>query len=174
MDDMEQAHHELSRLQEIVSRHEGHMDSLRGWLLGIIGGLLAAYYTSNIDSVLVLRIALLLIVAIFLIVETRYVNLVESVVERVGHVEKQIRDAHRQDAKNSTNWFDGPKVNEACKRGARRRWPRGGMTFVLNQWVYYAVILVVILTTVALPARHVAVTSIVEPSIRRLASSDLP
>jgi hypothetical protein len=162
MDEMEQAYHELDRIQEIIARHEGHMNSLRGWLLGIIGGLLAAYYTSNIDSVLVLRIALLLIVILFLIVETRHINLIESVVERAGQIEKKIRDARRNDSKDGTGWFDGPKVNEVCQRGARRRWPRGGMTFLLNQWFYYAVIVVVILTTISMPARHVAVTPSVE------------
>jgi hypothetical protein len=42
MDEAQQAHHELDRLQGIIARHESHMFALRGWLLAIVGGLLAA------------------------------------------------------------------------------------------------------------------------------------
>jgi hypothetical protein len=72
------------------------MFALRGWLLVSIGGLLAAYYTANIDmSALVLRIALLVITLLFLIVESRHVNLVEAVVERATAIEKQITNSRQ-------------------------------------------------------------------------------
>jgi hypothetical protein len=49
MEEIEQAHRELERLQGIITRHEEHMFTLRGWLLTVVGGLLAAYYTDNIE-----------------------------------------------------------------------------------------------------------------------------
>lgn len=49
MDEMEQANHELDRLRGIIARHEGHVFILRGWLIANVGGLLAVYYTDNID-----------------------------------------------------------------------------------------------------------------------------
>ena len=153
MDEMEQAHHELDRLQGIISRHEGHMFALRGWLLAIVGGLLAAYYTDNIDmSVLVLRIALPMVALLFLIVESRHVNLVEAVAERASTLEKRIADSRRSGIQ--VGWYDGPRVSKVCKDGANRWWPRRGMTFVLNQPFYIVVILIIILTTVSLPSKR--------------------
>jgi hypothetical protein len=150
---MEQAHHELERLQGIITRHEEHMYVLRGWLLAIIGGLLAAYYTESIDlTPSLLRIALLAVVALFLVLESRHVNLVEAVVERAEQVERQIR--HHRDAPGHDDWYDGPRVSEACRDGAKRKWPKAGMTFLLNQWFYIAVLVVVIATTVSLPAKR--------------------
>jgi len=154
MDEMEQAHHELNRLQGIISRHEGHMSSLRGWLLAVIGGLLAAYYTANIDmSALVLRLALVIIVLLFLVVESRHVNLVEAVVERAGALEAMIVGARGSTGKPEPGWYDGPMVSESCRIGAHRWWPRQGVTFVLNPPFYLTVILLVFLTTVSLPSK---------------------
>lgn len=155
MDEAQQAHHELERLQGIITRHESHMFVLRGWLLAIVGGLLAAYYTNNIDmSELVLRIALLIIVLLFLVVESRHVNLVEAVVERVTALEKRIVDSRQSADQTRVGWYDGPRVSEACRDGANRWWPRRGMTFVLNQPFYLVVILIVVLTTVSLPSKR--------------------
>jgi len=155
MDEMQQAHHELDRLQGIIGRHEGHMFALRGWLLAIVGGLLAAYYTQNIDmSDLVLRGALLMIVLLFLVVESRHVNLVEAVVERVSALEKRIVASRRSADRSAAGWYDGPKVSETCQDGANRWWPRHGMTFVLNQPFYLVVILIVVVTTVSLPSKR--------------------
>ena len=155
MDVMEQAHHELGRLQDIITRHEGHMFMLRSWLLAIIAGLLAAYYTENIElGSTLLRVALLLVVAVFLVLESRHMNLVEAVVERASRVEDSIR-RHRH-GPDDASWYDGPRVSEACREGARRMWPKSGMTFLLNQWFYMAVVLVVVVTTVSLPPKHAA------------------
>ena len=154
MDEMQQAHHELDRLQGIISRHEGHMYALRGWLLAIVGGLLAAYYTDNIDmSGLVLRLALVVVVLLFLVVESRHVNLVEAVVERASALEQLIIDVRRSADRSRPSWYDGPRVSEACRDGANRWWPRRGMTFVLNQPFYFVVILIVFLTTLSLPSK---------------------
>jgi hypothetical protein len=129
------------------------MFALRGWLLAIVGGLLAAYYTNNIEmSELVLRTALLAIVLLFLVVESRHVNLVEAVVERVAALETRIVDS-RQSA-GRVGWYDGPRVSEACQDGANRWWPRRGMTFVLNQPFYFVVVLIILLTTVSLPSKR--------------------
>lgn len=158
MDPMEQAHKELDRLQGVINRHEGHMMALRGWLLAILGGLLAAYYTENIDlDATLLRVALLVVVAVFLVLESRHVNLVEAVVERATKVEEQIR--HDRESPQDTPQYDGPRVGEACLDGARRKWPKSGMTFLLNQWFYIAVVLVVIVTTVSLPAKRPSAAS---------------
>jgi len=155
MDETQEAHHELDRLQGIITRHESHMFALRGWLLAIVGGLLAAYYTNNIDmSELVLRVALLTIVVLFLVVESRHVNLVEAVVERVTALEKCIVNSRQSADRARGGWYDGPRVSEACENGANRWWPRRGMTFVLNQPFYFVVILIVVLTTVSLPSKR--------------------
>jgi len=155
MDEMEQAHKELERLQRIIDRHEGHMFALRGWLLATIGGLLAAYYTDNVEmSALALRLALVAIALAFLVVESRHVNLVEAVVERVGALEKLMADSRR--SAQTAGWYDGPKVNATCRVGARRLWPRSGMTFALNQAFYVVIIVVVVVTTVSLPAKRAA------------------
>lgn len=159
MDEIEQAHQELDRIQGIIARHEEHMFALRGWLLAVLGGLLAAHYTANIDlSTTELRIAMLLVAAIFLVLETRHVNLIEAVVERATTVEELIRK-YRKDP-HEVEWYDGPRVNEACRDGARRTWPKSGMTFLLNLWFYLAVVVVVVVTTVSLPAKRVAEAAI--------------
>jgi hypothetical protein len=70
MEEIDQAHHELERLQGIITRHEGYMITLRGWLLTVVGGLLAAYYTNNIEiSEAVLCTALPLVTLMFLFLE---------------------------------------------------------------------------------------------------------
>jgi len=162
MDETQQAHHELDRLQGIVSRHESHMFALRGWLLAVIGGLLAAYYTANIDmSALVLRVALVGTVLLFLIVESRHVNLIEAVVERAGAIEKLIRDSRRSEGQPVIGWYDGPKVSESCQDGANRWWPRSGMTFVLNQPFYLVVIMIIVFTTISLPPKHLSTSATV-------------
>src|SRR5260370_16778342 len=92
MDDMEQAKTELDRIQEIIARHEGRMDTLRGWLLAIIGGLLAGYYTANIEiSPLGLRVALIGITILFFWLETRHVNLIYPLTYRSSTAEQQIQ-----------------------------------------------------------------------------------
>jgi len=155
MDETQEAHHELDRLQGIITRHESQMFVLRGWLLAIVGGLLAAYYTNNIDmSELVLRVALLTIVVLFFAVESRHLNLVEAVVERVTVLEKLIVDSRQSADRGRGGWYDGPKVSETCAKGANRWWPRRGMTFVLNQPFYFVVILIVVLTTISLPSKR--------------------
>jgi len=164
VDEIEQAHHELDRLQGIISRHEGHMFVLRGWLLAIVGGLLAAYYTENIDlGASMLRIALLLVTLLFLVVELRHMNLVEAVVERVSRLENAIADSRRSANQSQDGWYDGPKVSEACQEGANRWWPRQGMTFLLNQPFYVVVILIIIFTTVSLPPKMETAPTQAEP-----------
>jgi len=157
MDEMQQAHQELDRLQAIISRHESHMFALRGWLLAIVGGLLAAFYTDSIDmSALLLRIALLTIALLFLLVESRHVNLTEAVVERAEAVEQQITAARGSGKQAQGGWYDGPKVSEACRAGALRWWPRRGMTFLLNLPFYFVVLLIIVMTTLSLPSKRLA------------------
>ena len=154
MNEIQQAHHELDRLQGIITRHEGHMFTLRGWLLTVVGGLLAAYYTNNIEmSEVVLRVALPVIALLFLVVESRHANLVEAVVERVTALEKRIADSRQLTGQAGVGWYDGPRVSEACQEGANRWWPRHGMTFALNQAFYLVVILIILLVTVSLPPK---------------------
>ncbi len=82
MEEMEQAHHELDRLESIITRHEGFILTMRSWLLAIIGGLLAAYYTDNVSmSKPLLGGALMAIAMLFLVVELKHVNLIEALVE---------------------------------------------------------------------------------------------
>src|SRR5258708_30084218 len=127
MDDMDQATKELDRIQEIIARHEGKMDTLRGWLLEIIGALLGGYYTANIEiSPLELRAALIGITVLFFWVETRHVNLIDSVIERSTIVEKQIQEARKH--QSATGWYDGPKVNETAGGGVKRGLPLNEMT----------------------------------------------
>lgn len=154
MDEAQQAHHEIDLLQGIINRHEGHMFALRGWLLAIVGGLLAAYYTQNINiSELMLQTALVIVAFLFLVLESRHVNLVEAVVERVAVIEKSMNDARRPTGELDGGWYHGPRINATCQKGAARWWPRRGMTFVLNQPFYFVVVLVIVLATVSLPAR---------------------
>jgi hypothetical protein len=154
MDELQQAYHELDRLQEIISRHEGHIFSLRGWLLTVLGGLLAAYYTNNIHiSELVLRISLPLIALLFFVLESRHANLVEAVVERVSLLERLIAAQRHSPESAGETWYDGPKITDTCNQGASRVWPRRGMTLVLNLGFYLVVTALVLLLAVALPPR---------------------
>jgi hypothetical protein len=154
MDELEQAQHELDRLQGIIARHEGHMFVLRGWLIAIVGGLLAVYYTDNIDmSEPMLQLSLIVIVVLFLILESRHLNLVEAVVERAEDVEKLIAKRRLGGAEMSAGWYDGPKVSAACREGADRLWPRKGMTLVQNLPFYVLVLLVIVITTMSLPPK---------------------
>jgi hypothetical protein len=154
MDQFEQAHHELSRIQEIIARHEEHIFTLRGWMLTVLGGLLAAYYTGNIHlNLLVVQIALPTIALLFLWIEVRHSNVVESVVNRAEAVENQVSLAHSQTSENSA-WYDGPRVSEACRLGAERVLPQMQMmTFVLNRTFYVVVILISIVVAIALPPK---------------------
>jgi hypothetical protein len=156
MEEIQQAHHEHTILQGIIARHEGYMFTLRGWLLAIIGGLLAAYYTENIIiHVYVLRIALVVVALMFLYVELQHMNVVQAVVERVIELEKSIADSRKSKSQPVVDWYDGPKVCEACKEGANRHWPRTrGMTFVLNQSFYIMVIIVILIATLWLPPKQ--------------------
>jgi hypothetical protein len=166
MDEMEQAHHELDRLQGIITRHEGFMFTLRGWLLAIIGGLLAGYYTDNVEmSKPILGTALFLIAVAFLLVESRHVNLVEAVFERVRALEALIVVS-----RTATAWYDGPKVSKACQNGACRLLPRNGMTFLLHLPFYLVVVLVVVGTTAYLPAKR---TSSPSPAAASQSASDI-
>jgi hypothetical protein len=154
MQEIDQALSELDRLQGIITRHEGHMFALRGWLLAVVGGLLAAYYTDNVHmSVLELRVALLAVPVLFLLLELRHVNLIEAVVERVGDVENMIAAARGPSGLPPAGWYRGPKVNETCRGGAHRWWPRRGMTFVLNLPFYVVVLSIIIITAMSLPTR---------------------
>jgi hypothetical protein len=151
---MEQAHHELDRLQAIITRHEGHMFALRGWLLTVLGGLLAAYYTGNIAiTEMAIRIGLPVVALMFLFVESRHENLVEAVTERAKRLEKRIVAARRSGQPPAPGWYDGPQVSKACLAGARRRWPRAGMTFILYRPFYLVVIFIVFVIVAALPGR---------------------
>src|SRR5262245_43019540 len=155
MDEIQEAHHELDRLQGIITRHEGFIFTLRGWLLTVVGGLLAAYYTNNIAiSEVVVKIALPGIAVLFLLIESRHANLVEAVVERIAALEKRIGGAReRKTGELGVGWYDGPKVSETCQKGANRWWPRPGMTFVLNSAFYVVVILIIVFATVSLPPK---------------------
>ena len=163
MNDMEQAKNELDRIQEIIARHEGHMATLRGWLLAIIGGLLAGFYTENIEiGPWELRVALLGITALFLWVETRHVNLIDAVIERSIAVEEAIQIARRD--KLAPGWYNGPKVAEACRDGATRGLlPENKMTWKLNLPFYLVVIIVIGLTVVELPQKSKAAASTAAP-----------
>jgi hypothetical protein len=155
MEEIEQAHHELERLQGIITRHEEHMFTVRGWLLTVVGGLLAAYYTDNIEmKESLLWVALPLVTLLFLFVEIRHLNLIEAVVKRAGEVENLIVTSRK--LQNQIGWFDGPKINERCQEGANRFWPRRGMTVLLNLPFYLAVILVIFLLLSSLPPRKKA------------------
>ncbi|MGH9722432.1 MAG: hypothetical protein ACRD8O_19650 [Bryobacteraceae bacterium] len=154
MDEIQEAHHELDRLQGIITRHEGHMFSLRGWLLTIVGGILAAYYTDKIAiSEWVLRIALPGVTFLFFVVELRHGNLVEVLVERVRAIENDIAKARLPAGQICSGWYAGPKVSESCEAGAKRWWPRSGMTIRLNAAFYLVVFLVIVLVTFSLPPR---------------------
>lgn len=155
MDEMEQEHHELDRLESIITRHEGFIFTMRSWLLAIIGGLLAAYYTDNISmSKPLLGGALLAIVVLFLVVELKHVNLIEALVERGTDLDALILKARRDGTQ--AGWYDGPKVSIAAQDGANRRLPRGGMTRTLNLPFYAVVGLVVLGTTLSLPGKRPA------------------
>ena len=156
MDDLELAKTELDWIQEIIARHEGRMDTIRAWLLAIIGGLLAGYYTANIQiSPLELRVALIGITILFLWVETRHVNLIDAVIERSTKVEREIQTARTHGT--APGWYDGPKLNETAASGVKRRLPLNEMTLKLNLPFYFVVAIVIGLTVVALPQKPKAV-----------------
>lgn len=152
MEQIEEAHHELDRIQDIITRHEGFMFALRGWLITIIGGLLVAYYTDNVEmSEPALAGALVAVSILFWIVESRHTNLIEAVVERAGVIENQIAGS-RQPARDP-NWYDGPKVCEACERGVAQIRPFTKMTFKLNLPFYLVVSVIILAVIVSLPPK---------------------
>ena len=155
MNEMQQAHHELDSLQSIITRHEGHMFALRGWLLTVLGGFLAAYYTGMIDMpAIFMRLSLPVIVILFLIVDLRHGNLVEALVERVVELEDKIRKSRDATGEAvNAGWYDGPKVSKTCEKGANRWRPREEMTFILNRSFYLIVILIIVIAAVSLPQR---------------------
>ena len=151
MDQMDQALRELERLQGIIDRHEGHIFTLRGWLITVVGAIIAAYYADNIQmSDIVLRVALPIVAVLFIVMELRHINLVEAVAQRAVDVENRIV-AKRESKSLYDTWYDGPKVSKACEAGATRLWPRHGMTLVLYLPVYAVILAIVISAVVWLP-----------------------
>jgi hypothetical protein len=156
MDDTEQAHRELERLQGIIDRHEGHIFTLRGWLITVIGALIAAYYAENIHlDDLALRVALPVVALLFIVMELRHINIVEAVASRATVVEKGLAAARQ--AASPGWWYDGPKVSETCKEGADRLRPRGGMTLRLYAPVYGVIIAIIVIAMIFLPSRGSAI-----------------
>jgi hypothetical protein len=152
MDDMEQALRELERLQGIIDRHEGHIFTLRGWLVTIVGALVAAFYADNIQlNGMVLRVSLLVVAVLFIVMELRHINIVEAVASRAMALERRIADDRR--AADPKCWYDGPKVSQACKAGAERWWPRSGMTLKLYAPVYGVIIAIIVSAAIFLPGR---------------------
>lgn len=146
MDEIQEAHHEIDRIQAIIARHEGHIFTLRGWLITVVGALLAAYYAGNIAmSVYVLIGGLIATVVIFYIVEFQHSNLIESLVVRVEKIENSIKSARLPSGEFKNGWYDGPKVNESCLKGAKFKWPHIGMTFQLNTPFYIVVLAIILL-----------------------------
>jgi hypothetical protein len=148
MTELELAVRELERLQGIIARHEGHIFTLRGWLVTAIGALIAAYYSENLGDLVVLRVALPLVAALFVVMELRHVNLIEAVVDRAMDIENRIA------ARRLEGWYEGPRVSATCLEGATRWWPRRGMTLLFYQPVYLAVFLIIIAAIVWLPPRE--------------------
>jgi hypothetical protein len=152
MDEMEQAQRELDRLADIITRHEAHMFALRGWLLVVLGGLLAAYYTANIHiSEILMKVALPIVVVLFLVLESRHTNLVEAVVARSSELENRIRCTLQTPGEKTVGWYDGPKVSQACEDGAKRLWPYAGMTWVFYWPFYVIVFLITLCVALSLP-----------------------
>ena len=156
MDETEQAHRELERLQGIIDRHEGHIFTLRGWLITVVGALIAAYYAENIHlNDLALRIALPVVALLFIVMELRHINMVEAVASRATAVESGLATARR--AANPGCWYDGPLVSETCRDGAERLRPRDGMTLRLYAPVYGVIIAIIVFAMIFLPSRESAV-----------------
>ena len=152
MDETEEALRELERLQSIIDRHEGHIFTLRGWLITVIGALIAAYYAENIHlNDLALRIALPVVAVLFIVMELRHINIVEAVASRATVVEAGLAAARR--AASPGCWYDGPKVSETCKDGADRLRPRDGMTLRLYAPVYGVIIAIIVTAMIFLPSR---------------------
>lgn len=151
---MEQAHHELERLQEVIGRHERHMFAVRGWFIAIVGGLLVALYSKhfNIDEA-ALQIALVLLAVLFIIIDSRHVNLIDAVVDRSGALEEKIREARGTGLEDGGRWYDGPLLSEACSQGVHRWRPKEGMTFKLNLVFYCVVFIVVAVAAFLLPPK---------------------
>lgn len=150
MDEFEQAHHELSRIQTIIDRHEGAMFSLRGWLFAAMAGIVAAYYTMAVSlSLRSFVIALCTLVLAFLYAELRHVILVDAVVTRAGRVERMIQEARASVKKQG--WYDGPKINKTCGDAVKQLVPEWRMTLVLNLFLYVAIVIAVVVIVMLLP-----------------------
>ena len=146
MDEIQEAHNEIDWIQAIITRHEGHIFALRGWFITVVGALLAAYYAENIVmSVYVLIGGLIVAVVVFYIVEFQHSNLIESLVGRVKKIEKSIKKARLPSGEFKNGWYNGPKVNKTCRKGAKFKWPHIGMTFLLNTPFYIVVLVIVLL-----------------------------
>jgi len=148
---MKTALHELDRVQDIVTRHEGHMFSLRGWLFAALAGVVAAYYSSAISvSRVEFAIVVLALVMTFIYAEMRHVILVDALVARAGTVEKMIVAA-REGGLTMSPRYDGPKVNEVCGAAVKRILPKLDMTLVLNLFFYYALVAAALIIVWLLP-----------------------
>jgi hypothetical protein len=91
------------------------MFTVRSWLLTVVGGLLAAYYTDNIEmKECLLWVALPLVTLLFLFVETRHLNLIEAVVKRGGEIEQRIVTSRKV-----PNQLVGSMVRRLTKRAKR-------------------------------------------------------
>ena len=151
MDEMEQAYHELDRIQGIVDRHEGHMFSLRGWLFAALAGIVAAYYSTRLPvSLPEFVIVVVALIVSFIYAELRHVILVDALVARAGALEKMIIPARGPSA-SSSPWYDGPRINDVCDLAVRQVFPSLNMTLLLNLFFYYALMAAVIVLVWLLP-----------------------
>jgi hypothetical protein len=131
--------------------------TIRGWMLTVIGALLAAYYTENItlDKIWV-QIGLPVLAVLFLLVESRHANIVEAASGRATELENEMVAARHPDGTFKPAWYNGPKIGEICREASSRGWPRMEMTFFLNLPFYIVVIAVIVVVTIFLPERKEA------------------
>ena len=155
MDETDQANLEMDRIQRIISRHEGHIFSLRGWLFAAIAGSLAAYFSGNVPfgpGRFLLAIGGL--VVIFLLVELRHIVLIDALVKRVGDVEILITRSRANGA--FTGWYDGPRVNTTCQQAMQLQnlLPRWRMTLKQNLVYHLGLLAFAIALVALLPSRQ--------------------
>ena len=130
---------EMKQLQTIIARCESEAFQIRGWLLVLIGALVAAIL-KNLPPMLFLLLSVVMI-PVFASMELVTRGPKRRAIQRVGKVEEALRGERA---------YDGPVIQATLSRSVHGRWSFAFSELrIVNFWAFYGALLV-IATIVAL------------------------
>jgi hypothetical protein len=124
---------ELRQLQAIIARYEGLGFQIRGWLLVLVGALVAAILKNLPPALFLLLNAF--VVPVFALMELVTRGPKRRAIQRVGEVEGALR---------GEQVYDGPLIHATLSGSLHNRWTFAFAELrVINFWAFYGALLLV-------------------------------